>query len=71
MHSTGDTTVAERLVSLETKLDILLQQINPKIEDHESRLRKVEAKLWLLAGACATGGGVVGGFLGPLLGGGA
>lgn len=42
----------DRLVKIETKLDIFLY-------DHEKRLRKIERWMWAVAGAAGAGGGVL------------
>lgn len=48
--------VLDRLVSIETKLDISIS----RVDDHEARIRRLERAVWIAAGAAAAGGGVVG-----------
>lgn len=55
----------ERLVRIETKLDLA----NTNSADHEIRIRRLERSMWLIAGAAAAGGGLVGQLLSPLIGG--
>lgn len=72
----------ERLVRIETKLDSFNSTVAEHGErirqletdntpgghqDHESRLRRLERNMWLLAGAAATGGGVASQLLAPLI----
>jgi hypothetical protein len=74
----------ERLVRIETKIDVSHQthadhedrirtleaSHDPKAhEDYESRLRRLERALWLVTGAAAVTGGVVGQVGTRLLGG--
>jgi hypothetical protein len=68
--------VIERLVRIETKLDISNTTNHERVSledarhnDHETRIRRLERSWWMLAGAAATGGGLVGSLLGPLIGG--
>lgn len=73
----------ERLVRIESKVDVSISQQGShegriramEIEytpgghqDHEGRIRRMERSLWLLAGAAAAGGGIVGSLVGPLIG---
>lgn len=75
--------VIERLIRIETKVDVsndrsidhegrirALETDNTPggHHDHESRIRRLERSAWLLAGAAAAGGGIVGSLVGPLLG---
>lgn len=53
----------ERLVRIETKLDAF----NTSNGDHETRIRRLEKSMWLIAGAAAAGGGIVGQLLAPLI----
>lgn len=39
-----------------------------RLNDHETRLRRVERSVWVAAGACAAAGGVLGSILGPIIG---
>lgn len=57
--------VLDRLVSIETKLDISIS----RVDDHETRLRRLERAVWVAAGAAAAGGGVVGSIAQQLFGG--
>ncbi|MFC5996965.1 hypothetical protein ACFQE5_22395 [Pseudonocardia hispaniensis] len=50
----------DRLVRVETKLDTLLQRLDPMLQDHESRIRKLEQKVWVACGAAIAGGGAAG-----------
>jgi hypothetical protein len=56
MSSEDLVALIERLVRIETKLD----QSNRTHDDHETRIRKLERALWLVAGAGLVGGGVAG-----------
>jgi hypothetical protein len=58
----------ERFVRLETKLDLLLQQIMPKQDDHEARIRKLERMVWLAAGSALAGGGAAGAIASQITG---
>lgn len=53
----------ERLVETLTRIEVKLDNSLTKIEDHESRLRAVERKLWIAMGAA----GMVGGGVGQLV----
>lgn len=55
----------ERLVRIETKLDIIITNY----QDHETRIRKLERALWVAIGAAGLAGGVVGQLITPLIGG--
>lgn len=46
--------------TLTTKIDALMTDGAPRHLDHENRLRKLEAKVWVAAGAALAGGGVMG-----------
>lgn len=76
------SAMIERLIRIDTKLDVALaQQADHEgriraleqdnspggHQDHETRIRRMERSLWLLAGAAAAGGGIVGSIVGPLL----
>ena len=56
----GEHETAVALVRIETKLDIAITNS----ADHESRIRSLERKLWMVAGAAAVGGAGVFQFLG-------
>lgn len=58
----------ERLIRIETKLDMTQLDHEGRIRDHENRIRRMERFQWLLAGASAAGGGIVGSIIGPLIG---
>ena len=77
-----DEALIERLVRIETKLDLGNSQyadhelrirdlerdnVTGGHADHELRIRRVEKSLWLLAGASAAGGGLVGSMVAPVL----
>ncbi|MEU9888678.1 hypothetical protein [Sphaerisporangium sp. NPDC051011] len=65
MTTTEDREVLDRLVRIETKLDMAIN----RGDDHETRLRKLERLVWIAAGAAATGGGVVGAIVRQAVGG--
>lgn len=59
--STPVEAVAERLVRVETKLDLVIADLTSRVNvDHESRIRRLEAKVWIFSGAAIAGGGVLG-----------
>lgn len=60
----NDEAMGERLVRIETKLDVVLG----RVDDHEPRLRKLERWMWLVSGAAGVAGGYVGQLL-PVAGG--
>lgn len=62
-----DNEVLERLTRIETKLDTAIG----RVDDHESRIRRLERALWPATGAAATAGGAVGSIASRLLHGGA
>lgn len=43
--------IKERLAVIETKLDLLISQYGIKSEDHESRIRAAEKKIWIFSGS--------------------
>lgn len=55
--------ILERLVRMETKLD----EVNKKVPDHESRIRGLEQKLWMIMGGATVLGGLSGGLVSELL----
>jgi hypothetical protein len=68
--------VIERLVRIETKLDVANdthtghEHRSDAIHlDHETRIRRLERSVWLAAGAAAAIGGGAGALLAPLIGG--
>lgn len=61
--------MADRLARVETKLDLLVDQIAPQRLDHEARIRTLEQRMWMLAGFAAAPGVVA--LLSNVLGGGA
>jgi hypothetical protein len=81
--ASGDpSALFERLIRIETKLDVsnanaadhegrlrALELTTPTggHQDHEIRIRRVERSVWLIAGAAAAGGGIVGQLIAPLL----
>lgn len=54
--------VYEKSASLEARIGRLELGSVPN-PDHESRLRKLERFVWLIAGAAALGGGVIGNLI--------
>ena len=77
-----ETQVIERLARMEVKLDNLtltdanhdkrIDLVESKLgpnADHETRLRKLEKTMWIIAGAAAAGGGTAGGLIATLVGG--
>jgi len=74
--------VIERLIRIETKVDIAIntqQDHGDRIRaleidntpgghaDHETRIRRLERSMWLIAGAAAAGGGAAGQLVASLL----
>lgn len=66
--SITEVTMIERLVRIETQLAQLLLELPPRHQDFETRLRNVEAKLWLMTGAGIAGGGALGTLFAHLTG---
>lgn len=78
----SDPQTIERLVRIETKLDYMsdtfksqdarIISLETRIPDadHETRIRKLERALWMVAGAAAAGGGTAGALISQILGGG-
>jgi hypothetical protein len=73
---TPQTDVFERLVRIETKLDLSngadtdrRRFEDERHADHENRIRRLERSAWLLAGAAAAVGAAGGSLLAPLIGG--
>lgn len=62
------TDIKTGMASMGTKLDLLIQRIDPVITDHETRLRKLEQKVWIASGIAMAGGTVLGGGLAQILG---
>lgn len=67
MSTAGVGTLEQRMTSMEiafakveTKLDELIRQSEPRGVDVEARLRKLEASRWWAMGAAATVGAIVG-----------
>lgn len=65
----------ERLVRVETKLDILIADIAPRHSDHETRIRATETavaeirtRIALIAGGTGTAGGIVTAVLAHFIG---
>lgn len=56
MTISAEREVLDRLTRIETKLDVA----NGRVDDHETRLRKLERAVWLAAGFATAGGGVLG-----------
>lgn len=68
------TDVFEKVMSLEgaiialtTRVDTVVVDHSGRLNDHESRIRGLERKLWLVSGAAAVLGGTLAKFL-PVLG---
>lgn len=74
--------VIERLIRIETKLDVVREDQTDQEHrlralevdnapgghaDHETRIRRLERSMWLIAGAAAAGGGVAGQLLAGLI----
>lgn len=57
--------VLDRLVSIETKIDVSIG----RVDDHEARIRRLERAVWVAAGAAAAGGGVIGSLAQQIMGG--
>ena len=61
---TAEIPAGERLVAIETKLDVLIG----KKDDHETRIRKLEKWVWIVGGAAGAIGGSISRLI-PALGG--
>ncbi len=68
MSTIAEGAVTERLVRVETKIDLLLADIAPRHVDHENRIRKLEAKVYVAAGFAAASGGGLGALIAHLTG---
>ena len=68
MPPAHEQTTADALTEIRVKLDMLIEQWSPKLIDHESRLRKLEARVWVAAGAAAAGAGTLGSVVSQFLG---
>ncbi|QWY81843.1 membrane protein [Microbacterium phage Honk] len=55
------------LVSFLTRVEVKLDAVLTRGDDHETRIRSLERKVWLAAGAAAVMGGVVGNVAPSLL----
>lgn len=53
----NEDAVTDRLTRVETKLDMMLQRIDAVYNDHENRIRKLEARVWVASGFATAGGG--------------
>lgn len=53
-------TMETQLALINQKLDDLVAQSKDRGADHETRLRKLEQRVWLLVGAAAASGGGAG-----------
>ncbi|MHA6626874.1 hypothetical protein ACU61A_15675 [Pseudonocardia sichuanensis] len=60
-----------RLVRIETKFDLLMQQVMPQQADHETRIRQLERTVWTASGIATALGGAIGALVSFLMGGGA
>ncbi|MCE7008726.1 hypothetical protein LWC34_38835 [Kibdelosporangium philippinense] len=65
----SEELVTDRLTRIETKLDLALTQHREELNDHETRIRKLERALWIAAGFAATAGGGVGAVISQIMGG--
>lgn len=65
MSSEDLVALLERLVRIETKLDLS----NRTHDDHETRIRRLERTIWIATGFAAAAGGVAGQLAGHLFGG--
>ncbi len=54
------------LVSFLTRVEVKLDSVLTRGDDHETRIRALERKVWLVAGGAAVLGGILGNFA-PLL----
>lgn len=50
MVSNNEHTHGDRLTRIETKLDIVVEHLTKKDDDHEKRLRTMERRQWQWAG---------------------
>lgn len=50
--ASNDTFQSDRLTRIETKLDLVVEHLTKKDDDHEKRLRTIEKRQW------AWGGGI-------------
>lgn len=69
-----EVQVQERLVRVETKLDVLLADLGPRHTDHETRIRVLtndlavlKTKVALVSGAFGTAAGVVTSLIAQLI----
>jgi len=51
-----NTNIRERLAAMETKLDILLTITGERAQDHETRIRSAEKKIYIFSGIAASFG---------------
>ena len=56
----SEPSEVERLVRIETKLDILVESTEKRGADHETRLRALEKVKWIIIGGSAVTGGAAG-----------
>lgn len=82
MTTSEDTGMQERLVRVETKLDLLISSLEPRHSDQEARLREqdirlravevavseIRTRVTLVAGGTGTAGGVIAAILAHLIG---
>lgn len=57
------------IATLTTQIDLLTKRWDPVITDHETRIRKLEQRVWIASGAAAAVTWVISQVLGPILGG--
>ncbi|UVK59039.1 tail needle protein [Microbacterium phage Cen1621] len=55
------------LVSFLTRVEVKLDAVLTRGDDHESRIRSLERKVWLAAGFAAAAGGLLGNIAPPLI----
>lgn len=60
---TAEREVLDRLISIELKLDAVIN----RGDDHETRIRRLERAVWIAAGAAMAGGGVLGAIASQIL----
>lgn len=74
--SASEEVMSERLVRIETRLDLLIQRLDPMHTDHETRLRHLEAavteikvRVALVSSLIGTAAGVLSAVVVRLIGG--
>lgn len=59
--------IKSTIATVTTKLDMLIQRIDPTLMDHEKRIRSLEQWRWRVAGGAALAGGILGGGIAGVL----